>query len=327
MLVLERKNEEMPLVSILCPCYNHEKFLEDCLNSLLSQKTNFPYEIVIHDDASTDKSQEILKKYYEEHSDKITLILQSENVYSNRIKILPNFFIPYGRGKYYAFCECDDYFTDDEKLQIQYDFLEGHPEYNLTSHASIRVDAVSKNTVNEWRLDNKNREVSLQEMIKVGGMLMPTNSMFFRSDIFKAGMPEFYNIAPIGDTPTMIYLGFHGKAYYFNRIMSAYRINNPASQTSVSTNSSLDKRRKDISRAIKMYELMDVYSENKYHELFEYAINRLEFGYYYVALNIKKLKEKRFNTFRKEKTLFWPKCYMRLILPKLYKKLSKHFGD
>lgn len=322
MEIIKRVSNKTPKVSILCLCYNHEKWLEDCVSSLINQKTNFEYEIIIHDDASTDKSQELLRYYQEKYPEKITLILQSENQYSQKIKIFPNFLFAEGNGKYFAICECDDYFIDENKLQLQYDFMENHPDYSLTCHSAIRVDALTRSKVSEWTIGNADRDIDIKEMIKVGGILMPTNSMFFRSEIVKPGMPEFYHIAPIGDTPLMIFLGFNGKTHYINKLLSAYRINIPSSQTAVSNSKPLEKRREEINRAIEMYKSMDLYTNGSYHEYFEYACNRLDFGYYYLALDSKNLKREEFKVFRKQKKLFWLKFFLRKHLPSLYKKIA-----
>ena len=89
------------------------------------QKTTFPIEIIIHDDASTDGTAKIVKEYADKYPDLIVPILQTENQYSQGIKPSQNFVFPRARGKYIAFCEGDDYWTDPYKLQKQVDFWMG----------------------------------------------------------------------------------------------------------------------------------------------------------------------------------------------------------
>src|SRR5690554_6580680 len=122
---------KLPLVSICCITYNHEKYIRDAIEGFLMQKTTFPVEILIHDDASTDKTAQIVKEYAENHSDLIITIFQTENQYSQGIKPWPNFVFPRARGKYIALCEGDDYWTDPLRLQKQVGFLEGNEEYGL----------------------------------------------------------------------------------------------------------------------------------------------------------------------------------------------------
>ena len=118
-----------PLVSIVSMAFNHAAFLRDCLDGLVMQETGFPYEVIVHDDASTDGSAEIIEEYASKYPGLIQPILQQENQYSKKVHIGNTFIYPKVRGKYIAMCEGDDYWTDPHKLQRQVDFLESHPEY------------------------------------------------------------------------------------------------------------------------------------------------------------------------------------------------------
>ena len=113
-----------PLVSICCLTFNHVSYVLQALDGFLMQKTSFDYEIIIHDDASTDGTQEIIKAYQENYPEIIKPILQSENQYSKGIKPIFKYVFPRAQGKYIAMCEGDDYWTDPLKLQKQVDFLE-----------------------------------------------------------------------------------------------------------------------------------------------------------------------------------------------------------
>lgn len=118
-----------PLLSIVCHTFNQENYLEETIKGFLLQKTNFPFEIILHDDASTDGTSKIIKKYENLYPNQITAILQTENKYSKNINIWSEFTFPAAKGKYIAICEGDDYWTDENKLQKQVDFLEQNPEY------------------------------------------------------------------------------------------------------------------------------------------------------------------------------------------------------
>ena len=122
------------LVSICCITYNHAPFIRQCLNGFVMQKTKFPFEILIHDDASTDGTQEIIREYEQKYPDIIKPIYQAENQYSKGIKINLTYNLPRAKGKYIAFCEGDDYWTAPDKLQKQVDFLESHLDYVMCSH-------------------------------------------------------------------------------------------------------------------------------------------------------------------------------------------------
>ena len=118
-----------PILSIVCHTFNQENYLEETIKGFLLQKTNFPFEIIIHDDASSDGTSEIIKKYEDLYPNQIKAILQTENKYSKNINIWSEFTFPAAKGKYIAICEGDDYWTDENKLQKQVDFLEQNPEF------------------------------------------------------------------------------------------------------------------------------------------------------------------------------------------------------
>lgn len=125
-------NFDQPVVSILCDAYNHEKFIVETLEGFLSQKTTFPFEIIIHDDASTDNTPVILKEFAEKYPLIIKLVLQKGNQYSQKINFWSDITFPMAQGKYIALCEGDDYWIDEQKLQKQVDFLENNTEYVIT---------------------------------------------------------------------------------------------------------------------------------------------------------------------------------------------------
>lgn len=129
-----------PMVSICCLTYNHSAFISECLDGFLGQKTSFPFEILIHDDASTDGTQEIIKDYSEKYKDVIFPLFEKENQfskYSGNMDVVFNY--SRARGKYIAYCEGDDYWTDPLKLQKQVDFLESHPEYSVCFHRCSKL--------------------------------------------------------------------------------------------------------------------------------------------------------------------------------------------
>ena len=119
------------LVSICCLTYNHEKYIRDCLDGFVNQKTNFNYEILIHDDASTDGTVDIIREYESKYPTIIKPIYQVENQYSKGKSISATYNWSRVAGKYIAQCEGDDYWTDQLKLQKQVDFLEANPEYDM----------------------------------------------------------------------------------------------------------------------------------------------------------------------------------------------------
>ena len=144
---MEKNSQQgVPLVTIRCLVYNHEPFLRQCLDGFVMQQTTFPFEAIVHDDASTDGSAAIIREYAEKYPDIIKPIYETENQYHKhdasigraiRAAMHPD-------SKYIATCEGDDYWTDPNKLQIQVDFLESHPDYYMTCHAFVIFDEETK---------------------------------------------------------------------------------------------------------------------------------------------------------------------------------------
>lgn len=130
-----------PLVSICCVTYNHAQFIRKCLDGFLLQQTDFPIEILIHDDCSTDGTTEIIREYEAKYPDLIFPLYEEENQYQHGKAAEIDFYnYRRARGKYIAYCEGDDYWTDPLKLQKQVDFMEANPEYSVCFHNFYVID-------------------------------------------------------------------------------------------------------------------------------------------------------------------------------------------
>jgi glycosyltransferase involved in cell wall biosynthesis len=134
----ERKeiNQIEPVVSVCVPTFEHAPYISECLTSILSQKTNFPYEILVGEDGSTDGTREICKAFAEENQDKIRLFLRdpNEKMFRNGKKVgRKNHLELYksARGKFVCICDGDDYWLNENKLQIQVDYLINNPESSM----------------------------------------------------------------------------------------------------------------------------------------------------------------------------------------------------
>jgi len=132
--------EHLPLVTIICTSYNHENYIKKCLDGFIMQQTSFSFEIIVHDDASTDSTQQIVKEYEKKYPHLFNNIYQTENQFSKReVNIWSDIIFPKSKGKYIALCEGDDYWTDPYKLQKQVDFLVQNEDYALTLHHRERL--------------------------------------------------------------------------------------------------------------------------------------------------------------------------------------------
>lgn len=210
-----------PLVSITCLAYNHEQYIAQTIESFLMQITNFPFEIVIHDDASTDNTAEIIRKYESENPEKIKFICQTENQYSKGIKPWVKYIIPACSGKYIAFCEGDDYWTDPYKLQKQVDFLEANEDFAICFHNATVHNEIDSNEYTMCSTDQK-EVTTIEDLIQ--GNFIPSASVLFRSNKTIKELPDWFNTMPIGDWPLHILNAQYGKIKYINKIMCVYRL-------------------------------------------------------------------------------------------------------
>ncbi|MCC6457184.1 MAG: glycosyltransferase [Caldilineaceae bacterium] len=212
-------NDMPPLLSVCCITYNHAAYIEQTIKSFLMQKTDFPIEIIIHDDCSTDRTPDIIREY-QASSDLIVPILQTENQKSKGKKIFPITF-ERARGKYIAMCEGDDYWTDPTKLQKQVAFLDANPAYVICAHDATVVDRDGHVLQASKLLEERKRDLSADELVKTGGIL--TLTACFRN-LLREYPPEFYRVLN-GDTFLFSILGMFGGSKYMGSEIApaAYR--------------------------------------------------------------------------------------------------------
>ncbi len=215
-----------PKVSILIQTYNQEKYIVKCLDSILIQETDFDFEIIIGDDASTDSTRKICLEYAEKYPEKIRLILHHRD---NQIKILGiptsnfnalfNFYS--SKGKYVAFCEGDDYWTDPRKLQKQIKALENNKTNSFNYHSYLTIDS-KNNYINSDEKENQPKiDISSENLIK--GIHHPLLlTVCFRKNFNE--LPEEIAEVLNVDTFLYVYLGQFGNAKYLPNILpSNYR--------------------------------------------------------------------------------------------------------
>lgn len=210
------------LLTVCCLTYNQDKYIHDCIDGILMQKTNFSFQILIHDDCSTDDTQEILKSYAKENLS-IEIIQQAENQFSKGINPFFKYLVPNIKGKYIAICEGDDYWTDPLKLQKQVDFMENNPEYAMTFHnATVLKDDVF-NKENAFS-KIKNRDYSQHELFT--NWIVATASMVFKNEIIRH--PSYNSICNendlmFGDNMLLMLSFLIGKVRGMDENMSVYR--------------------------------------------------------------------------------------------------------
>lgn len=288
------------LASINCVTYNHAPYIRQALDSFLMQKTDFDYEILVHDDASTDGTSEIIREYAAKYPGKIKPLIQSENQYSQGIDNISGAFnFPRASGKYIFMCDGDDYFVSPYKLQKQVDYMEANKECTLCIH-SAAIHLVGKAfTKKQMRPYTNSRKISPQEMIdKTSGYAM--SSMAFPLSLVKE-LPDYYVDCPVGDTPIQLMAAEKGYGYYFDEPMSAYRVGVAGSWT-VSGKSGDYARKQKVyyERMKRVYKEFDSATKGRFHSSVKSASLRT---YYQTMVNTRQFKEiykREFRTYYKE---------------------------
>lgn len=256
-------------VSIICNTYNHEEYVKDALDGFIKQKTTFPFEVLIHDDASTDHTADIIREYEQNHPEIIKPIYQTTNQFSQGVKITRDIQIPRARGKYLAFCEGDDYWTDENKLQIQYDILESHPNIDMCAHAAHVVNTRT-NEEHDWILNTKHDTIiPIKDIIEGGGGFLPTASLMYRKEI-EVNAPEYRNYYGI-DYTLQVSGGRRGGIYYICKVMSTYRMLTPGSWT-VRLRQDSSKKIKHKKKINNTMRLIDKDTNYRYHSYFSKTI-------------------------------------------------------
>jgi len=210
-----------PVVSILCTTYNHERYIESTLRGFLSQNCDVPFEILIHDDASTDATQQIIRLWQQRYPKLIHTVLQSENQFSKGVRPF-ELLLAKARGEFIATCEGDDYWTEPLKLKVQVGFLQAHPEYACTAHNYLHY-VEAKLTVTPWLKSRRERVMSARELMGLRRLLWwPT--LVFRNKF--SVLPPERALSPIGDQFVTSYLGTFGPCMYFENLLGAVRREN-----------------------------------------------------------------------------------------------------
>lgn len=312
------------MVSVFCLTYNQEKYIRDTLDSFLMQLVDFNVEIVIHDDASTDSTPQILEEYAKKYPNVVKVFTEKQNIYSvvgDTIEI-ERLHIKNTRGKYIASCEGDDFWTDPLKLYLQVQALESNGSCNFCVHNVEVLDLrdSSKNYVlpsiklNKALLDS-------EQFIDLVNQDYPfqTSCYFMRKKVYEEFLdsyPTYAQMMPTSDEAVMYYMGYKGDVYYINRTMSCWRkfTANSWNETNLvkSTSEERNARRKKFAESI-----MEFYkfSDERFSSCIERR-NRLLITTYLSENNLKALfKEKSIKkTLRKQGIIRYYKLKIKSFL-------------
>lgn len=321
-------NQIDPLVSVCVSTYQHRDYISDCIESIVSQITSFPYELLIGEDESEDGTRDICMQYAEKYPDKIRLFLRNRETSvlrdsdGNIISYLNMKFIRKAcRGKFYAICEGDDHWIDNRKLEKQVEYMKQFPECNMSYHPVI-LHLFKSNTK---KIANQHYEklhiVSTEKIIQGGGAYCPTCSLMIRKEVFDHDISWIYNF-PVGDYFLQILASLNGGALYINEVMGVYRKGVPGSWSE--RNESYIKKFNHTIRMCKSMQVVNERTNFRYKKEFNMRENlelfqALKNLYSYPEEQIIEIK----SIIRKEtdgKLLV--KCYYNLVKSYMYYKLK-----
>ena len=251
-------NEKEVKVTVICVIYNQERYLEKCLDGIAEQKTNFPFEVILHDDASTDKSPDIIKKYCKQYNDIFVPILQETNQYSKDIPFFKRL-LSDAKGEYIALCEGDDYWCDPYKLQKQYDYMMVHPECSMCVHNTVIHDLAGNNPDKKFMNYKESYEKGFLDEKQVFYYWVVHYSSYFIRNNYDI-LPDKWSLLFWARDFVMLTVAYaHGKIGVLEDTMSVYNSNNQEGLTAQNSRSK-DSMKKKYDRAIYLREYLEYYN-------------------------------------------------------------------
>jgi len=317
-------------VAVNMLAYNHEKWIERAILGVINQKTNFPFKLYIHDDASTDKTAQIIKEYADKYPDMIVAVLEKENQHSKGVTISRSIMFPLMDCEYIAYCEGDDYWIDDKKLQKQVDYMDTHKKCTYSFSNAILVDTVNKKRGvflpsgiwNDKEINNKLKigsgcDFTAEEMIMLD--MTPTATILMRSDTYR----KLNNFSTSLDLLMRLVSTHDGYAHYHNECFAAYRTGNSNSASGKAMKSFVNMRKCVYEIHKEIYEEFDNYTDYRYHKILDHELKRKELTLYLNAPDSDKKHICKMECY-KELTLYRRVKYrIELYFPKLFYNLKK----
>lgn len=256
--------------------YNQKEYIAKAIDSILSQKVNIDYSILIHDDCSSDGTYEIVLDYQSKYPNKIQVIHQNNRKFliDGFNMMIYKYLVPHIKTKYVAYCDGDDYWCDDTKLQKQYDFMEIHKDYSMCFHSAYQLKS-SGDMSSKWFI-SKDKDIGMSDLVNdKPGICIATSSIFLKKEVF-VNFPNWRKEFPVEDVPMYMMAAIYGKIHCLSDAMCIYRQFASGSWTSQNKND-IDRKLKHL-RGIKEATMsFNEWSQHKYSDLVDLQIKGCDF--------------------------------------------------
>lgn len=314
------KDWKNPTVSVRCITYNQEAYIAQALDSFLMQETTFPFEIVVHDDASTDRTADIIREYEKKFPKILKPIYETENQYSKRDGSLSRIVNRACIGKYIAFCEGDDFWCDRHKLQKQYEAMEAHPECSLCTHVVQVVEENGEKTnkqippQNFFQSNSISQDLLAEKIIANGIHPLQTSSYFLKKSTLQR-IESFFSCPGNGDEKILRICLHEGGFYFLSSTMSCYRSLSKGSWTLNIFYNNINGKVNVLSNTIKLNKFFDIYTQKVFSNYIETGNKKLQTQIFVIKKDFKALFSPE--NLKSSKEFLTPKCF------KIYYLLSK----
>ena len=244
------------MVSVICLAYNHGPYIRDALEGFVKQEAPFPFEVLVHDDASTDGTAEIIREYASRYPDLIRPVYQTENQYSKGVRVAQTFLRPLVRGRYVALCEGDDYWTDPHKLARQVEAMEANPGIDICTHCVLKT---KDGHPHGYEGPRRSCLIPVERVIMGGGGFVATSSIMCRTECYMQDTPMRETLSI--DYTLQIQGALRGGMLHLGDCMGVYRRGVPGSWTTVHSG----PRKADAYPGfINMLDVLDRYTGGRY---------------------------------------------------------------
>ena len=318
-------------VSVFCTAYNHEKYIREALDSFVSQKTDFAFEVLVNDDCSTDGTAAIIEEYARRYPDIIRPFIQKENLFSKGLaNLYSTVFFANARGGYIAFCEADDKWTDENKLQLQADWLDNNPDCSACVHNTM-LSYCDGSLPDAPLIDPQQGEhdVGFETVIQGMSHAFHTSSIMGRRE-FILQPPDFYYAASrhgFLDYAIALWLSMNGRIHFLDRSMSLYRISSNPSAWSSKLGRQYARLKEFIAGEIAMMETLLPHLEGERRKATEDTLTARRYELADIEGRVEELIKPPFmGIFRSKSFSYRLKTRIKILFPALHRLYRKKQG-